>query len=175
MPPANDQERAAREGLALAVMLRAIREALDLVGGPALAGAEALRVLRGLGARRLDGEDLASSLARGLVQCLSPRPDGPPARGARPCWARAARELRLGGALVKRLPRHAIAQFVVLDRFEGDGWPQEVPNPLGGRWREAARRLRGTVRFLNGCHERPLLVFEVRGGGERVGWRRTEA
>jgi hypothetical protein len=48
----------------------------------------------------------------------------------RPRWDRTSRQLWLGDNSVRSFPRHAPAQFTVLDAFQRKGWPASIPNPV---------------------------------------------
>ncbi len=67
-----------------------------------------------------------------------------------PRWDRASGGLLWGGVVVKCFRHDAANQAVVLDAFEGRGWPPSVADPLPRRaGLNRKERLRETVRGLN--------------------------
>jgi hypothetical protein len=97
---------------------------------------------------------------------------GDPAGRAVPLWDAASRQLLSGGRVVKRFPRPAPFQELLLAAFEEDGWPDRIDDPLprtGGR--DPDERLHDTVRRLNGHQVNRLIAFVRDGTGEGVCWR----
>jgi hypothetical protein len=95
----------------------------------------------------------------------------PPAAGERPCWDRAARELRFAGEVVLRFRRGARNQERLLDAFEELGWPPEIDDPLPHHRRvKPGERLRDTVKHLNAHLDGGLLHFRVNAEGSAVFW-----
>jgi hypothetical protein len=88
-----------------------------------------------------------------------------------PFWDRDRRELRLGDRIVKRFPRLAPLQELILQAFQEQGWRRRIDDPLpGGSEQVPQERLRGTIKKLNGHQECPLLRFEADGTGRGVRW-----
>jgi hypothetical protein len=90
--------------------------------------------------------------------------------GPRPCWDRRRGELRLGEAVVKRLPATATAQVAVLEAFQQAGWPEEIEVAPAGR-KTHQPKLREAVRNLNRSRLARGLTFWLRRG--RLGWSAT--
>jgi hypothetical protein len=89
-----------------------------------------------------------------------------------PVWDGSAGELHYRGQLVKRFRKTSSNQRVVLEAFQGEGWPEQLEDPLpqdpaGSR----KHRLQDTIKNLNRDHQRQLLRFYTREGGA-IAWKR---
>jgi hypothetical protein len=88
----------------------------------------------------------------------------------KPVWNQGRRELRIGGALVKRFRQPAKNQLSILESFQELGWPAHIDNPLtGGGDVDACDRLHDTIRRLNNQVGR-VILFLSDGLGEGITW-----
>lgn len=88
-----------------------------------------------------------------------------------PIWDPEARELWVGGQMVKRFTRPAPVLELVLEAFQEMGWPSHLDDPLppeNGIVPE--ERLRDTVRRLNRCQEPLRIHFTSDGLGAGIRW-----
>ena len=80
--------------------------------------------------------------------------------------------LYFAGRIVKRFPRAARNQEIVLCAFEEEGWPYRIDDPLPPSGNvDPKRRLHDTIKWLNRDHEAQVLAFMGDGTGEGVRWR----
>lgn len=94
-----------------------------------------------------------------------------PSPGSIPEWNAATRRLYLDDVLVKEFRQPAENQEIVLARFEEQGWPERIDDPLPPDAGPDVRdRLHNTVRRLN-RQQNPLLWFESDGQGLGICWR----
>jgi hypothetical protein len=92
--------------------------------------------------------------------------------GSLPCWDGEARELRVGGVVVKRYRVPAENQELVLTAFEEEGWPLHIDDPLPPLPDlDAKRRLHDTINRLNRNQKQPLIRFHGHGNGCMVRWQ----
>jgi hypothetical protein len=88
----------------------------------------------------------------------------------KPVWNQGRRELRIGGALVKRFRQPAKNQLSILESFQELGWPAHIDNPLtGGGDVDARDRLHDTIRRLNN-HVGRVILFLSDGLGQGITW-----
>jgi hypothetical protein len=93
-------------------------------------------------------------------------------RALKPRWDRAARQLRVGGLLVKDFHQPARSQEAVLDALEELSWAAEIDDPLPRlRGLDPKRRLHDTVNSLNRRQKHRLIHFSATGNGTRIRWR----
>src|SRR5262249_38260365 len=103
-------------------------------------------------------------------------PDGPagPARAVRrptPSWDRDRRELRLAGALVKRVKAPAPNQEAILAAVEEEGWPPRIDDPISPQLgQDPKHRLHDTINALNRHQKSRLVGFLGDGSGQGVRW-----
>ena len=109
---------------------------------------------------------------------LTPKPSSMPAARAasgasdRPHWNSNTGVLYFGDRIVKRYPRAARNQEIVLAAFEEEGWPNRIDDPLPpSRGVDPMRRLHDTIKWLNRDHEAQVLAFNGDGTGEGVRWK----
>jgi hypothetical protein len=107
------------------------------------------------------------------AQTLSQQTFSVSRRHQTPAWDRAARELRLGGVLVKGFAVPADCQELLLSAFEEQGWPDCIDDPLSPKHGvDPKRRLSKTVAKLNKHQANPLVRFRGNGRGTGVRWER---
>lgn len=116
------------------------------------------------------GAALAAALA---LEPLGP-PGAPAAEEPLPCWRGDTRELWLGGLLVKRVPKRATNQILLLSSFEECRWQNPLDDPLPGGRTDGPQRLREAVRALNRSQCNRLLVFDVEHGSRSLLWRYSQ-
>ena len=88
-----------------------------------------------------------------------------PPRG-QPVWDSERRELRVGGAVVKRFRQPARSQEAILAAFQEEGWPPHIDNPLPSHDDvDAIDRLHGAIRRLND-QTNHMIRFESDGRAE---------
>ncbi len=109
---------------------------------------------------------------------LTPQPGSmPPAPAVSgtpdaPKWNSNVGVLSFAGRIVKRFPRAARNQEIILSAFEEEGWPPRIDDPLPpSRNVEPKRRLHDTIKWLNRDQEARVLAFLGDGTGEGVRWR----
>ena len=109
---------------------------------------------------------------------LTPQPGSmPPAPAVSgtpdaPKWNSNVGVLSFGARIVKRFPRAARNQEIILSAFEEEGWPPRIDDPLPpSRNVEPKRRLHDTIKWLNRDQEARVLAFLGDGTGEGVRWR----
>jgi hypothetical protein len=115
-----------------------------------------------------------------LVETLSSRdqepavPETPLAgdqRVGRPDWDDGRRELRWGGALIKRFRLPAANQTSILSAFQEEGWPAHIDDPLPQvAGLDPQARLHDAIKGLNRHQVRRLLRFAADGTGEGIIW-----
>ena len=89
-----------------------------------------------------------------------------------PNWDSNAGVLYFAGRIVKRFPRAARNQEIVLGVFEEEGWPQRIDDPLPPSGNvDPKRRLHDTIKWLNRDREAQVLAFTGDGTGEGVRWK----
>jgi hypothetical protein len=89
----------------------------------------------------------------------------------RPFWDQVRRELRVGGALVKRFRQPAQTQELILAAFEEEGWPPRIDDPLPPRKHQLTkRRLHSTITNLNRGQGPGFIRFAGGGDGQSVLW-----
>jgi hypothetical protein len=94
-----------------------------------------------------------------------------PAPGEKPRWDRASRELWFAGTVVRYFRRGARNQERLLDAFQGQGWPEQVADPLPRHPRlKAAGQLRDAVKHLNAGLAGMPLRFRVSADAGTVFW-----
>ena len=94
----------------------------------------------------------------------------------KPRWYRPGRRLWWRGELVKEFHVAAYSQECILDRFEEQGWPTHVDDPLPkADAATAKRRLRAAIQNLNRKQLKPLIHFQGNGRGTGVCWELTQA
>jgi hypothetical protein len=91
----------------------------------------------------------------------------------RPFWDRERRQLWFGDLLVKRFPRVARCQELILRAFQEDRWPWRIDSPLPGGCSDPHQSLRNAVRKLN-QQEHPSIRFRVDGTGQGILWELIE-
>lgn len=105
--------------------------------------------------------------AAGAAAHESPLAAYPPA----PIWSARLRELRLGGAIVKRFRCPAAAQELILNAFQEESWPLAIDDPLPAQYdQDPKRRLHYTVRNLNRGQSPLRIRFFINGNGETIRW-----
>ncbi|OAI54591.1 hypothetical protein AYO44_03355 [Planctomycetaceae bacterium SCGC AG-212-F19] len=88
-----------------------------------------------------------------------------------PSWDGMARELYVGGLVVKRFKQPAASQETILAAFQEDGWPFRIDDPLPPLpHRDAKRHLHDTINNLNRHQLHPLIRFLGDGKGEGICW-----
>jgi hypothetical protein len=93
-----------------------------------------------------------------------------------PRWDADLRELWVGGKLLKRFPRRAPNQELILAAFQEQGWPPRIDDPLPPRGeRHAHCCLHDTVIRLNRTLRRRGLRFHGDGSGSGVRWEWARA
>ena len=92
-----------------------------------------------------------------------------------PMWNPDARELTMGGVLVKRFRTSATTQIPILEAFQRHGWKGSIANPFTRQRgeRDPDERLHDGVFKLNRHQTNSILHFERNGAG-RVMWTRIE-
>jgi len=86
-----------------------------------------------------------------------------------PVWDSQARELRVGGKVVKLFRWPAQNQEAVLNAFQAQGWPARIADPLPLDPRVCAkRRLHDTIKCLNRRRVQKLIKFRGDGTGRGV-------
>ncbi len=89
-----------------------------------------------------------------------------------PSWDARARQLWVGGRLVKSFRQPAPAQETILAAFQEEGWPLSIDDPLPPkRGVDSRERLHDTIKRLNQHHRHRLILFAGDGTGERVRWQ----
>jgi hypothetical protein len=90
----------------------------------------------------------------------------------RPHWNKQTRELTLGELIVKRYRVPAVNQTLILSAFQEEDWPPTILDPLPpSPGIEAKNRLHNTIRRLNDCQQRHVIIFFGNGEGNTVCWR----
>ncbi len=99
--------------------------------------------------------------------------NGEVAADAMPCWDVEAKELRIGGLLVKHFRWPAPNQETLLTVFQEEGWPHHIDDPLPqAEEQDPRRRLSDTIKCLNRNQVHQLIRFHGDGTGEGVTWDR---
>ncbi len=81
-------------------------------------------------------------------------------------WKGGGGELRLGGAVLKRVRHDAVGQLSVLEELERRGWVEWVPNPIpAGPGTKRKKVLRDTIGRLNRGQKPQRVRFHVQDGG----------
>ena len=92
-----------------------------------------------------------------------------------PHWDAEARELRIGGRLVKRFKWKAANQETLLAAFEEEGWRRRIDDPLPPvPGLLSTTRLSDAIKRLNGHQKNALIRFCGDGTGEGVTWELVE-
>jgi len=95
-------------------------------------------------------------------------------RGLTPSWDRDRRELRLGGALIKRFKTTAPNQEAIIAAFEEEGWPPRIDDPIPPQFGQDPKcRLHDTINALNRNQKNRLINFLGDGSGQGVRWELT--
>jgi hypothetical protein len=97
---------------------------------------------------------------------------GPQPQNGHPVWDEQRHELRLGGVLIKRYKLRSPNQEAVLSKFEQQGWPSRICDPLDGCHTHDGlrRRLQNTITSLNRNQKCRLIVFKGDGTGHGIVW-----
>ena len=109
----------------------------------------------------------------GTTWASSPAGAGPPAEEIKllPSWDGVARELYVGGLVVKRFKQPAPSQETILTAFQEESWPFRIDDPLPPQAnRDAKRHLHDTINNLNRHQLHALIRFLGDGKGEGVCW-----
>ncbi len=77
--------------------------------------------------------------------------------------------------MVLSYDREAPNQNAVLDVYEDAHWPHKIKNPLGGKWQtgQYQRRLKNTLKEINGRPGLPLVHFSGHANERKIGWKYT--
>ena len=145
---------------------------------PGPADVRAVEALLKGGPPTLEAAELAGRLAREVLRAAGEGPLRAVVEAATagrdrvtPRWDRASGGLLWGGVVVKRFRHDAANQAVVLDAFEGRGWPPSVADPLPRRaGLNRKERLRETVRGLNRRLAAGTIRFLSGGSGGEIRW-----
>lgn len=94
---------------------------------------------------------------------------------ATPHWNSQSRELWFGESLIKRFHVPAPNQQLILDSFEAESWPDELPNPFDkGRMSVRKQRLRTAIQTLNRNHHKAKIRFSGNGRGTGIRWEQAQ-
>ena len=122
------------------------------------------------------------SVVKVRAEVLKTCPACPMAEGFRcrktpptPHWDRDLCELWVGQFMVLSYDREAPNQHAVLDLYEDEHWSHKIKNPLGGNWQtgQYQRRLKNTLKEINGRPGLPLVHFSGHANERKIGWKYT--